>query len=309
MFTLREKKTILYGYNAPLEISERITRHLAYAGIELYATIDRNAHKMEISACTFEEFEIKAVEDRSEYAFILDFMNANMHIDVAEMLHRHGFDNIIFLPFDGRFELQKAKYLRRVYNRLLYGHPDPDAALPTYRELIDCPYPDLIWDYGEYIEFWAPVDNLYIPTLLAENDVDEVFRISAFSDLPVMKYGYYTELLDYFCGGKYPTGYVVNNARGRDADVFLEDRKRVFEEMNRRLRYDGDYFTDSPLLVESREGGSFTLLDGYHRAFFLYKQGYRQVPVICERSGAMAYLRVDVEERKTSDKNDKSIPL
>lgn len=285
MFSLIGKRIILYGYYALFHRTEEILNHIREAGMDVLAVVDRNAMNLPIDAITYECLKRNMSDKKDEYAFILNFSDANMHVKVADELYQDGFENIIFLPFDEKYSNANMQIIRRYFNQILYGKVSGKERLPSYGELIGKDKDDVIKDYGDYVSFWVSVTKLHCAKISAERDVDLKYRFSDYSGATIGEIKFYSELWDYFYNnGKYPKGYVVNSAMGRDEKVFLNNRKELFERMEMKLKYDWNYFLDSPILVSwNNDKGYFTVLDGLHRAVFLMKKGFEKVPVICKK--------------------------
>lgn len=283
-FWLKEKKVYLYGYNTFFDKHDSIIKNIRENGVSQYGgVIDRNVENLPVAAKNLEEFLKDLHGEKSDYAFILNFMNANMHVKVAEELYQLGFNNIVFLPFDKRYSLPKSRIMRQLYNSILYGQ-SINIEIPTYDEMLAVLERDIIREYDDYIEYWIGIEKLHIKEFRTEDDVDNAYPLSPFGGVPILDFTYYRELFDYlYDSGKYPMGYLVNTAAGRDYDSFINDRRVLFEKMKDKLKYDPEYYIDSPILVEERDDGELTVLDGVHRAFFLYYQGYKKVPVILKR--------------------------
>lgn len=291
MFSLEGKKIVLYGYYSLFHRTENIFKHIHEAGMEVEAVVDKNAMHLPIKATTYEDLKRNLSGKKEEYVFILNFSDANMHVKLADELYQDGFKNIIFLPFDEKYSDAKAQVVRRYFNQILYGKVSGEERLPSYEELLDKDEYDVIKDYGDYVSFWAPITMLHCAEISIERDVDPNYRVSVYSEVAVEENKFYSELWDYFYkGGKYPKGYVVNSLMGRDEETFLNNRKELFRKMEFKLKYDWDYFLDSPILVSWNVAkGFFTVLDGLHRTFFLMKKGYDKIPVICNKK----HLRSD----------------
>lgn len=292
MFSLKGKKIIIYGYNSLFGRHDYLVKHLQDAGFDLYAIIDQRAESLPITAVTCDEFLQKFTGYKEDYMFILNCNNANTHIFIAEMLYSRGFKNIIFLPFDKRFDRTKAHLMREYFNQILFGAITGDEKLPSYDELSPGQKVQIIRDYGEYISFWIPADLLCLTDIPVAKDTDNSYQTSHFNAVLAQDYTSYLELYDFFFNnGPYPAAYIASRLAGRDEKKVLEDRKRLFEELENQLKYDPNFFIDSPVFVVfNRIRRLFILLDGLHRTIFLLKNGYQQIPVICNKGMAVHYF-------------------
>lgn len=286
-FTLTKKRIILYGYTSELGKTERIVKHLHQAGFKIHRIIDQKQYPEigDSPFCSYELFKEKEMDghEKSDYVFILNFWDATQHVVVAKQLYEDGFCNVLFLPFDNGFELTKVRRIRRFYNHLLYGGALTDV-IPTYKELINQNNRLIIGDYDEYTSFWESIHLLHVKKMESMKNISDEYPVSQFGDVPILEFTYYRELLDYiYNDGAEPQGYIANIIKDRDSELFLKNRIDLFKEMEDRLKYDWNYFVESPILVERRDEMTYTVIDGLHRAFFLWWHGFERVPVVCEK--------------------------
>lgn len=178
MFFLKEKKIVFYGYKSLFRRKEQIFKHITEAGMEIYIIVDRNADQIPINAVTYNDFKLKVFEPKEDYAFILNFSDANMHVQVADMLYKDGFKNIIFIPFDEKYVSLKVQEMRQYFNQIVYGKITGKETIPSYDELICNERQNVIRDYGEYISFWIPVDMLHVMDSPDCKDIDSRYKVS-----------------------------------------------------------------------------------------------------------------------------------
>ncbi len=298
MFTLKNKFFALYG---DIQIGARTSRIVAAiesCGLQVRFIIDKkfaNSYNAFSTKISLEDFESRAANAKNKWVIVLCFFNISTHMVVSESLHRRGFDQLVFVPGYNVVDYNQAHTMRSFFNRLLYGNICNEELLPDYIDLCisDAHCNEIISKYGggRYVSIYAPITLLYIG-IESENffgRISDEYLLSV-QDKHISAYETHNELFRYvFCGGNWPEHYANHFSFGRDPQIVVEDRKKVFTGMLHMTFNDPNYWRDAPLPVKWNPIGHFNLLDGHHRASFLYNFGARRVPVVMTDDDFCAY--------------------
>jgi 2-polyprenyl-3-methyl-5-hydroxy-6-metoxy-1,4-benzoquinol methylase len=116
-------------------------------------------------------------------------------------------------------------------------------------------------------------------------------------DYQIFRSPYYTELFDYLSGvsDKYPVNYLrfFNAEREEQADKILMMRKEFYDNQMSIFQNGFSYYKDhtEPITVKyDVNRGAFAVIDGLHRATFLYTRGIRQVYAMMSVDDYKAYI-------------------
>ncbi|OZB98371.1 methyltransferase domain-containing protein [Paenibacillus sp. XY044] len=110
------------------------------------------------------------------------------------------------------------------------------------------------------------------------------------ADISIMRLVPHRELYRYFLGerGTAPDAYLdwyeqIHATRGlsppMSGNELLNQRRLEYGNMRSGLHSGSDFFFEHPIKVRWNPAGYFNILDGHHRASFLYCLGFRRIPV------------------------------
>ncbi|MET3546508.1 SAM-dependent methyltransferase [Paenibacillus favisporus] len=111
-----------------------------------------------------------------------------------------------------------------------------------------------------------------------------------YADISIMRFVPHRELYRYFAEepGAAPDAYLdwyeqIHVTRGitplMAQKELLNQRRLEYDNMQSELRSGPDFFFDHPVKAKWNPAGYFNVLDGHHRACFLYCLGFRRIPV------------------------------
>ncbi|KEI90373.1 hypothetical protein N493_13080 [Clostridium botulinum B2 433] len=119
-------------------------------------------------------------------------------------------------------------------------------------------------------------------------------------DYQIYRSPYYTELFEYLSGesDKYPANYMnlfhINEVS--HADKVLIMRREFYDKHMKLLQKGFSYYKDhcEPIVVKyNKDGGFFSIIDGLHRATFLYSKGIRHIYAMMSYDDYNAYINKD----------------
>ena len=136
----------------------------------------------------------------------------------------------------------------------------------------------------------GPVEG-WTPELQAQHD--------RWADLPLARLRPHLGLFDYFLQqGPHPREYLdwyagIFTSRGltppMSEEALLSSRHREFVRMEDALQRDPAFFSRTAMRAEWSGRGYFNIRDGHHRAAFLFRRGWRRLPVSMSREDLAAW--------------------
>ncbi len=130
----------------------------------------------------------------------------------------------------------------------------------------------------------------------AVNDIIKDTKI----DYQIYRSPYYTELFEYLSGetDKHPNNYLrlCQIKEESQADKMIIMRKEFYDKHMSLLQKGFSYYKDhcEPITVKyNKDGGSFSIIDGLHRATFLYSKGIRYIYTMMSYDDYSAYINKD----------------
>ncbi len=285
-FKLIEKKICLYGFIDALEQTARFKRSIEENNMTVSYILDRKAKEItHPSVISFEDF-LHHTTRKDDWAFILCFWDAKTQEDTAHTLFENGFNNIIFSPFSSSFNETQASIIRRIYTMIRYGDYYASIEIPTFNSLIE--YSDIINEFGTktngWVELWVPVELVYsAQNICSSHKLESEQNISNLES--------YHCLFDYVTGKSdlYPRDYLARYSINRNEEELLKNRRNLFDEFSKKLSIASYYFSESPIEASWNMKGYFNIIDGHHRAIFLYRNNFRTLPLVINRSDYNSY--------------------
>lgn len=281
-YKMSEKKVCLYGYGErAIYLKEKISRKQ-----KVYYIIDRNAERINIeNVITLERFSSVSKDNKDDWCIIICMQNALQHKTVAFEVHSKGYDNIIYIDLSDDCSIINNSKMREVYLNLLYSDDFNEILVPNCNSvLLNKNQSDIIRRFNNYIEFWCPLKLVYVDNEKPVSLSEERWKvINKYYDINITKFKPYSDLYDYIIGKIYDKKCldIYFEIIGKEiTEETINDRKNLFETLNKKLKYDPLYFVDTPSPAKWNNKGYFNLTDGHNRSTFLYKNGYEKIPII-----------------------------
>lgn len=213
--------------------------------------------------------------------------NGLLHDEIADELYKIGINQIIFLPTSKKYLHDDA--MLYCYRKLLEQDWNVDISIPNYDEmLIKNSTPYIINDDGAMITCWATMEYIFSSSQLCDKEL-EIFFNKHISCLEP-----YLTLFGYFNGEEcYPYDY-LRIFRGNDnieQERLLRDRVKLWNVYEEKNNIDPLYFIyAAPFAIWSEEKKHFKIIDGHHRAAYLFSKGWYNIPIRISKQDYDKYI-------------------
>lgn len=288
----RDSKIFIYGAGM---FGRENAECLRLSGFKIEGFIDQHADliKKNINTCPVYTLKIFSMKFTCKDCIIIVCVhNALWHNEIAHTCKKLGLEKIIFLPTNNFYNQEVVSRLYDVYNACCISHDYTKLEnIPYYGNLFNINYnykkliireynDDIVCIVDSHLIFSTP----YNPAV--DDNLKEHELIQFYSDIPLSCMEPHINLFRYFLGHQaYPDLYLKlykapHNTFDESTDAdFLEDRRKLFELYQRELNFGMEYFRDAPVKISWNSRGYFNIIDGHHRAAFLYTKDIRYIPV------------------------------
>lgn len=211
-----------------------------------------------------------------DVVFVIGLQNGILHDDIALELYNKGIEKILFLPTSISYNY--AENMREYYCKILENEWNENNEIPFFSDMIKkLDNFNIIEDYDKKVICWVSME--YIFSLYDKGNI--LYKNYFEKHISCLKP--YIELFEYIQGkAKYPGDYLTMN-RGNDVEQqkkLLEDRVRLFNIYEEKINKDAAYFCSAaPIALWDAKKEVFKILDGYHRAIYLFLKGWYEVPI------------------------------
>lgn len=224
----------------------------------------------------------------SRAVVIVCLQNGVQHEKAAKSLFKIGISKIIYLPMGINITLRKQELYRRAYQLVQRFEFEKIDKIPVYR--IGSKTPFVIIDNREdEISFWCPIQFLHSATeeMIMNNVPGHLSSakpiLLEYADVEIGEHKPYIELFHYLQGKDADIDHYLA-AMGRvtstSQEALLVDRKKLYLVYEQSLRYNMQFFLDSPARCNWNVKGYFNVQDGMHRIQYLYSKGYQEAPIV-----------------------------
>lgn len=223
------------------------------------------------------------------------YHNAREHSEIAENLYNRGFNKIVFLAYDGKYDRKMSEVMNEKYCAFEEKEFDLLMNIPKYN-IVKTSETWVIRNGKEYVVSLCPIDILFTP-LDCLNDKERKV-IDSFSDThkqiayesagkPIYLNSVLLMVFDYIMQGS-------DNSKLEDViDVrsklsssmilshndLIEDRRSTLEFMQEEYNRGTLFSGYAPIEAKWNKNGFFEVFDGQHRTFFAYKKRLDLIPV------------------------------
>lgn len=290
IYTVTQTDPILIYGAAPA--GQEAKQSLSKAGFNVVGFIDIQAD--DIKCCEGLPVRNKEyVPDKNSVLFI-SLQNGMAHKEIAEYYYKLGLNKIIMISMDLDIPTWKKKLYRESYFKVMNGIIDK-ICVPLYHSGNDIP--EIIKELKDYVVFWLPIKYIYVfPSAVTWESPYSVSDTVSLESLPGHLVTEYYDLFSFLGGDEERdiSDYLTFQKRSTEEqkNLLIRQRKSMFETFKKALKYDIDFFTDSPGHVTWEESkGGFVMWDGNHRSHFLIYMGYDQVPAYCSVEDFEKYIK------------------
>lgn len=246
-------------------------------------------------------YESKCFEGKT---VIICLHNALFHVEVAERLNKHGFKQIIFIPAETQyFNIQAKNKMEQVYTAITVNDLFHNQ-IPEYSTLTQLtPNETVIAEYATSVATLVNVELLYVgsekqPDQISQRNspqCSDSYKIAydmfmSYANKPIISLMPYVKFFTSMLNGDsdlddyYRMCKAIQNKEHITDEDFIKDRYQVYALLEQKFARGIQNFYNSPVQVEWNQKGYFDVVDGFHRAVFLFCKGQKHIPVIMSKS-------------------------
>ncbi|MFK4341366.1 MULTISPECIES: class I SAM-dependent methyltransferase [unclassified Paenibacillus] len=221
-----------------------------------------------------------ALDSEKKYEKILELERIN-----ADLVSRIASDRSLKDDLLKQNEIVNWKCKAKRFENQISSYLDGDGSI------IDHSFIRLAED--QHVVAFIPVELLFTEDkITAYSKVDQItadwkHQNTVWENINLVRLKPHRDLMNFFKGlEKSPDAYIkwfenLFSSRGLIAEssiAVIDRRHREFQCMSKELNKGIDFFTDNPIEVRWNPSGYFNIIDGHHRAMFLYCSGMRLIP-------------------------------
>ena len=270
----KDAEILIYGYG---KVGRNLHRKLLEQGYHVVGIIDRNAEQFApIDNCASLRPEELDTES-TDHIIVLTLQNILEHERVVKLLLTKGMKKIVFL---NRSDPKTYDKWFKAYNELVYDEIISNFEFPYATIEIDSECRSYYREESESIIVEVPVSLLFTTM---ESPPWQNINITAFKE--------YNALYDVLLSGKYDFPKDIESycdilcGPSRSMEDYLQDRFLLYKMMQAEYMNHGiSFFRNAPPTAQwNREKRYFNLIDGHHRASFLFNIHVNAIPIRISR--------------------------
>lgn len=281
----KENEILIYGAGG---LGRSMCKKLLEQGFRVLGYIDKNANIIcENSVYSIDESITRVSGKIDRVTVIICIHNALLHSDIAEELYHAGYNNILFIPFDEKFNIKHRRTMEERYSYFadeiydnLYDIPQYSTMLKYSLSIND----GVISRNQNKITVWMDISSIYTNVELKKRGNEQTQKYGGVV-IPALRP--YINMFKYCASGygdieEYCIAFksVQNTLDIMDKMEFINDRLKLFKKLRAELDKGMEYFINSAAELKwDDEKHLFSVVEGHHRLIFLYLQHHRIVPV------------------------------
>lgn len=291
-FTIKpNSKFIIYGAS---DRGRSIYKILKNSKFDVITFLDKRADKIKNDfniPILVPENNIIKDEVKQDAIVVITTANYFEQYFVAEFLNKIGYKKILYKL--NILENKKSLYseiLNEVYDLLLNGNNILDYKLPVFNSL---EHFNINKDFGiigknrlSEVVAYVPLELLFsskarsdIHLSKFENTIDaSIYTILSHIDLFNLFDGKEGYTVDKYCEYRKEAYEGFSCIDNQEVLRVLQDRYRVYNQMNIALNLNRDFFLEHPVELEWNSKGYFNIVDGHHRTIFFLCKKIDKVP-------------------------------
>ncbi len=283
----QKSKIVIYGAG---RLGQSKAQMLIEAGYEVIGFFDNNAEKIKEAIGLPVYMPCDDAFNRQEIVIIICVHNGLWHVEIAENLFDSGYNKILFIPLNSRYNFKAKEKMQLNYTRFEYEEYEKICEIPTYEELVNNE-PNIsnavIYRNDKFVVAWISVNLIYTSCVLEHaTDYGTPAELEEYANTPIPGMKPYVQLFRYIAGqnGEYKTFlYLLKKLQNTFDDYtdkeFIGDRIELYKEFQKQMNFGlSQFISAAPECVWNKKG-FFNLLDGMTRTTFLYSKGFQYVPV------------------------------
>lgn len=278
---------VIYGAG---KLGQNRAEELKSAGYNIVAFMDKNAEVfggiMNIPVYTPQNEFLQKLD----VIIIVCVHNGLWHIEIASLLHKLGYDKILFIPLNSEFNFQVKEQMQLAYSNFDYQEYDKLVDIPQYSELI---YSNpnvnsaIIYQNNRVVVTWISVNLIYTSCgVETASQTGAPKELEEYANVPIPGMKPYVQLFKYISGvgGDYKLFLKLlkkfqNTFDDYTDEEFIGDRVELYKEFQKQLNFGMTQFINAAPECRWNARGFFNLCDGMTRTTFLYSKGFQYVPV------------------------------
>jgi len=270
----KDAEILIYGYG---KVGQDLHRRLVGQGYRVVGIIDKNAGRLApVDNCIIFKPEELDTESTGRI-IVLTLQNILEQERVVNMLAAKSAEKIVYLN-RSRPEIYQTCF--RIYNQLVYGTTINDFEFPLTTVGSE---PEHRFYYREEIESVI----VEVPASLLFTDAES----PTWQNINITACREYNALYDVLLHGKcdslkdFKTYCDILCGSDRTMEVYLQDRFLLCQMMQvEYINYGLSFFRNAPSTAKwNRQRGYFNLIDGLHRASFLFNNHVNTIPIRISR--------------------------
>lgn len=303
MFNIQNKEIILYG---AASIGNLAFDWFEDAGFHVAGYIDKRGSEIDslrgrpvYSLC---DEEVESFKNSNRYVVFVSVKNVFEHSNIANLLVKAGFCNIIYRSINvingvGNKEQNRLNDVYDIISNRGVGNLDKDIPMTCALD-IHKPISDYVLSREENeIVTMVSIDSLH---------TDRKVRKTPWFDKPVFSLLPHIDFFHYLNGKEEASydryiEYCITGASGK-IDIteswkmnVIKNRACIYEHMKQSLELESNFFVrNAPNVEWHADKGIFNLQSGKHRAAFFASLGRHYIPLRLKKGDYESYLNVEV---------------
>lgn len=274
MFDIQKgSRIVLYGYSRFDTVKYRYYE-MKNLGYQMIGYIDQNANgieeEMNIPCWTLDSFPYH-YQERNTCIVIILLQNGRMHERIAKLLHDGGFDKVLYVP--ACINNLYSKKMIQKYNAFIRGEYEELTDIPSWDELLACSLGEssVFLRHGKRnCTVYVPIELLFAYALEDGGEENISFEKN------------YQELFAVLEGKSFSCNHYfefMGADTDKKKDKLMSDRFNLYCFWENQRQYNMDYFIEAAAIAVWNPKGYFNIVDGHHRAAYLFSKGYKMIPI------------------------------
>lgn len=264
----------------------RCYKYLQEMNFNVSLVIDKEPDKVKKEyRCQVVCFDEVNWQEMQDAVVIICLQNGLLHDELAESIHKKGNNQIIFLPTVKKYNYRDD--MLGCYQKLFENNWSVDAVIPSYNEMVIRHNSiQIIDDDNAMVTFWASMEYVFSSRQSDNGKADLYFNRHISCLKP------YITLFNYMDGGKkFPNEYLeIFRDNNEEQQKLLRDRVKLWNVYEEKINTDFEYFiATAPVVLWDIEHNHFKIVDGHHRAVYLFLQGWYNIPLRASKKDLKKY--------------------
>lgn len=298
------KKSILFIYGIS-DIGIKIYNKMLEAGFNVNGFLDKRGDEFSDILIGNKKVPVYVINNKvisslnkKNIIIIMAIRNPFVQNKVVELLNEKKYEKIIFLPVIIDKDNIWIDMMRKVYLSL-------ESNVIKKSDLKNIPYSKLVKESSKFIDYSlisitrefcivnVPIALIYMSKQSFYEDLNNnnyrLNRRHNYCDKNIVALDMFYDMFNFFENGRGNIDLYLKKIQETCPDLFLQkesdikqqkwldDRNSCFCLLSEAFNVENDFFIKSAIPAAWNEKGYFNLLDGHHRAAFLYFKGFNNI--------------------------------